>query len=432
MDKTLFAGFAKMNITPTESLPLQGYHRDSDSLGILDNLYCRIMILKQSTTTLVLLTIDNIGFTTEFTTKLRKKIAYHLTINLSQIMVCFTHTHSAPLTIGNNEQMDKRIKRYCHMVEQCIEPLIQEALNHLILAALGWDMVEFQIGINRRVHQQGYAQMGNNVTGPVDHRLPILKVMNKETEEIIGVLLRLGVHANVLKGDNLLISGDLPGWISNELEKSLHCTVLTTIGAAGNVNPLYRGKQQDLFHLTKLITTCILEKIAHIQTKSTVKLQSQSDIISVKTTELSSLLKANTLASEVQQHWGVPTEKWLAEIQKQVQNGTNFELLSMEIQTFQIGEAILSGVPAEIFAETAIKLSQQLENKWFLFGGYTNGYAGYLPSVEEFDFGGYEVDWNPVVYGIAFGRLLPFEKETETRLIRYFTKEPSLYLGEKE
>ena len=43
-------------------------------------------------------------------------------------------------------------------------------------------------------------------------------------------------------------------------------------------------------------------------------------------------------------------------------------------------------------------MKESLQNELAFFGGYTNGYIGYLPTKEEFAYGGYEVELSPVVY----------------------------------
>ena len=57
-----------------------------------------------------------------------------------------------------------------------------------------------------------------------------------------------------------------------------------------------------------------------------------------------------------------------------------------------------SGIPMEPFSETALEMKEILQNELAFFGGYTNGYIGYLPTKEEFLYGGYEVELSPVVW----------------------------------
>lgn len=52
------------------------------------------------------------------------------------------------------------------------------------------------------------------------------------------------------------------------------------------------------------------------------------------------------------------------------------------------------------------------------FGGYTNGYIGYLPTKEEFAYGGYEVELSPVVYGPVTNLLMPLEENTAELVVK--------------
>lgn len=53
----------------------------------------------------------------------------------------------------------------------------------------------------------------------------------------------------------------------------------------------------------------------------------------------------------------------------------------------------------EPFSETALEVKGSLRNELAFLGGYTNRYTGYLPTKEEYTYGGYEVELNSIVYG---------------------------------
>ncbi|MED2900598.1 MULTISPECIES: hypothetical protein [Bacillus cereus group] len=60
-------------------------------------------------------------------------------------------------------------------------------------------------------------------------------------------------------------------------------------------------------------------------------------------------------------------------------------------------------------------------NELAFFGGYTNGYLGYLPTKEEFAYGGYEVELSPVVYGPVTNLLMPLEENTAELIVKKVT-----------
>ena len=55
-------------------------------------------------------------------------------------------------------------------------------------------------------------------------------------------------------------------------------------------------------------------------------------------------------------------------------------------------------------------MKESLQNELAFFGGYMNGYLGYLPTKDEYAYGGYEVELSPIVYGTVTNLLMPRER----------------------
>jgi len=68
---------------------------------------------------------------------------------------------------------------------------------------------------------------------------------------------------------------------------------------------------------------------------------------------------------------------------------------AVALHMLRIGPAVIAGIPCEPFAEIAlaIKAKSPFPHTWF--GGYTGGWAGYIPIASEYRRGGYEVDTTP-------------------------------------
>jgi hypothetical protein len=71
------------------------------------------------------------------------------------------------------------------------------------------------------------------------------------------------------------------------------------------------------------------------------------------------------------------------------------EAFPVELHLLQIGPAVLAGTEGEPFAEIGleIKAGSPWPTTWF--GGYTGGWAGYIPTPDAYPQGGYEVDTSP-------------------------------------
>ena len=67
----------------------------------------------------------------------------------------------------------------------------------------------------------------------------------------------------------------------------------------------------------------------------------------------------------------------------------------IELHLLKIGPAVIVGTEGEPFAEIglAIKAQSPVAATWF--GGYTGGWAGYVPTAEAYPQQGYEVETSP-------------------------------------
>ncbi len=97
--------------------------------------------------------------------------------------------------------------------------------------------------------------------------------------------------------------------------------------------------------------------------------------------------------------------------------GERHPFLAIEVQLCRVGSVSLAGIPLEPFAETALDIASRLGSPLHFFGGYTNGWTGYLPTAEEFAFGGYAVDWNPVYAGWLGGLYMPAQPQVPELVI---------------
>jgi hypothetical protein len=71
------------------------------------------------------------------------------------------------------------------------------------------------------------------------------------------------------------------------------------------------------------------------------------------------------------------------------------EHLAVELNTLQIGPAVLAAIPCEPFCDIALAIRAASPFSLTWFGGYVGGWFGYLPVPEEYARRGYEVDTTP-------------------------------------
>ncbi|MBQ9817568.1 MAG: hypothetical protein IJM59_08935 [Proteobacteria bacterium] len=258
------AGFSRVNITPTLSLPLAGYGNTQFrmSQGYLDPLYANcVAMTDENGAAVLLIMVDLIGGRSEFVTDSKKAISKATGIPVDNIFIQGSHTHSAP-DMGYATYKEENYSKYTteqlkaiigikYYKERLVEALTQaasEALADRKPATLKAGNIEVD-GLNFVRHylldNDTYAgpNFGDFSSGSIvgheseaDHTLQILQFERKDAKDIL--LLNFQVHVTRTGGRTKTdISADIVGQIRNNVENKLDvwCTYLQ--GASGNINP---------------------------------------------------------------------------------------------------------------------------------------------------------------------------------------------------
>jgi hypothetical protein len=115
--------------------------------------------------------------------------------------------------------------------------------------------------------------------------------------------------------------------------------------------------------------------------------------------------------------WGARTDGWLAEVRRLRRRGEVELSLPLGIHAVWVNEGVLAGIPMEPFAAIGVEVARRFAGRPVFFGGFTNGWIGYLPTAEEYPAGGYEVELAPVVHGHHSGWLTPAVAETANDVV---------------
>ncbi|CAH2462161.1 MULTISPECIES: neutral/alkaline non-lysosomal ceramidase N-terminal domain-containing protein [Bacillus] len=412
-------GVCKVEITPPLGIDFIGYHRETGINNIEERIYGTIFVFEKDEMKTVFISIDNIGMLVEDTMIIRERVASELNVPLQQITVVYTHTHSGPETVGDHPL----IKSYKTILLNNVVQGAITANNNIRSCEVGWGVTTGEIGVNRRERtSDGKAKMGTNIEGVVDKRIGMLAIRDVETKELSGVLVFCTAHPNVLKGDSDALSADYPGMTREILEKIVNCPVIIVQGAAGNVNAKYRGSREALKQMAYMLSGHVLTMLPTVTYSPIVNLRTISSTMQMKLKDIPEIDEVRSMAQLAEKQWSVNTDEWLTIVLEKYRENMRQLSIDLEIQLFQINDGIFSGIPMEPFSETALEMKESLQNELAFFGGYTNGYIGYLPTKEEYAYGGYEVELNPVVYGPVTNLLMPPEENTAELIVQRVTK----------
>jgi hypothetical protein len=260
---------------------------------------------------------------------------------------------------------------------------------------------------------------------PADPSVGVLRV-DRADGTPLAVLGNYACHAVVLGYDNLLMSGDWPGYASRILEADLghNCVVLFGQGGSGDVNPLTETVRQ------KLAAGHPVSTIGYLTTYYGNKDATNApNWWTIEDRGGGTFLEAETLAraysAEVMRVWrsltpasavslwservivdgspepDEPPALGMTETQRRFLR--DYDVTKIEIAMLGIGDAVILGQPGEAFTENAVefrKACQQMGYQCPLFVTYANGSYAYMPPANAFAEGGYEVEW-PLRMGLS-------------------------------
>lgn len=251
----LYVGFGRVDVSPTESVPLRGYGYSSGRMAtkIQDPLYATCIALTDSSdNTVLIFTVDLTNAFTEVIDAARLAISQRTGIPVDAIMVSCTHTHSAPDLLNLNEPS---IPRYIDafddwMVEAAVAALEDRAPTKVYTTATETQNLNF---VRRYLLANGtYAgdNFGNFSAAAIvgheteaDNQLQLVKLQRQDKKDII--MANFQTHPHRI-GKTTAVSADLIAPFRAKVETLLDCYVAYFTGSSGNINPTSRIAEENV------------------------------------------------------------------------------------------------------------------------------------------------------------------------------------------
>lgn len=383
--KNFRAAVVKINITPNTPKQLLGYDARLSN-GVHDSIYHRIIMLDDGTNQFYLVSTEVCEFSPSEYENVAAQLKKKLGINPTNFWWSVTHTHSAPEVgppgLGEaflGDRYEHSVDTaYTNFIGQSLIAGIEQAKRNLQPAKIGAGWGFSQANINRRaVDIDGKASLGLNPDGPVDRRIGLIRI-EKENGSPLALIVNYAIHGTVLGEQSVVISGDAPGIVSQYVEEKIGAPVLFINGASGNLAPIYSVypdyRSGHLMQFRVLLGDKIID--------ANKKLSLTTD--SVK-------LTSGAITIEGPAKPGLKWPAYLKNYNRNTKDGTN--LIRLPVRFLKINADIsIWSTPLELFCEISNEIRDRSPFPFTFYYGYTNGWLGYLPTEEEWKYGGYEVD----------------------------------------
>ncbi|MCX7846729.1 MAG: neutral/alkaline non-lysosomal ceramidase N-terminal domain-containing protein [bacterium] len=402
--RTLLAAAGCVDITPPPGLFMSGFAaRVVPAVGSHDPLMARALMLSDGIISLVLISCDLIGFTPACAHAIRARVAARLDIPLLAVMLCCTHTHSAPASmpfrgvmgIVDKSWLDSTITAIVDLAA-ALPPRLQPAL---ITAA---STTVPAIGYNRQDPSRN-----------ADDTLRVIAIESHSGARI-ATIINYATHAVVLGPRNLLFSADFPGVATRAITERHGGVSLYLQGACGDIDPLVyqqRGWGLGTFDDCDAIGTLLADAADNALRSShpaplaplsayTFPLLLPLDPPPSRDTLLTLIRSFEAQRSASLVPPGNPVEElsatamlaWAHELSSALDLNRVPSLLPCELHLLHIGNLLIAGAPFELYSDIGRAFVAAAAPRILLCAAYANGLYGYCPTSWAKAQGGYGAD----------------------------------------
>lgn len=249
---TLKAGWAKVNITPSEPVPLAGYgyRKGKKFTSINDSIWVRAFVFDNGKQKAAMVAMDLLIVPPEVVKELTRELP-KIGFSIDQTYLSATHTHNS---IGG------WAKKIVGMIIAGVysEDVVHELTAHVITAIERADK-------NKEKAEFGYAQfnaaelVNNRITadGYTDPWLRVFKI--KQASGHTALITSFAAHATCLPMDSYMLSRDYPGALVDTLEKDPDIDFAAF--SAGGVGSHAPGGEGDPYQRIAYLAKTLSQKI---------------------------------------------------------------------------------------------------------------------------------------------------------------------------
>jgi len=372
-------GFASSKLEVPLFAELYGYgpFLGRRNQGIHEDIFCRAASFEQNGERAIIIVSDLVTMDEQRARDVRSAIAQRLHINSDGIMLCATHTHSAPTIspgIGwgelNQEFVDNWIKTAVATALEAVTD--EEAVS----------MHGGKVDLSR--------QLGKNrvfADGPTDPDIRWIRFKRQDGSSKL-LLHNHGMHGVIFGPQMLYVSSDWSGTANRVIEeRKLAENAMFLQGACGNINtePVAVDFETGKKAITKLVKSYVNDLATGLGNDNEQNLCPFP---------LKSILKKHTLPhkavtpSQLREKAKVLSNSYLCnrmeEMALYMEAGNSIEVQA-DLQSIRIGDLYIYALPGEPFYEIGHDIARKSPGKMAIISEVSNGNCRYFPTRETFE-----------------------------------------------
>jgi neutral ceramidase len=403
-------GAAVVDITPPLGHPMDGFGaRIGGATGVHDPLRARVLVAEgRDGTGVALVVADLLQIEDRLQGLIAAEVLRLTGIPRHHLQLAGTHTHSGPAFPAPSD------------VERGIGLAIAGAVGRAwaerreAIAAVGIGRVD-GIAANRRPNG-----------GPVDNRVTVTR-FDDTNGQPIATHLNYGCHPTTLGPNNNLYSADFPGVACTVLEESVGGVAIFSTGPQGDVNPGGYSPEGSMVGVVvpwrtfesaerygRSIAAVAAAVHQALRPAPSERVWGDSRVAELRRKPLPDPSVARAAAAAAAATAGAVREAELSAdatyhaivaaayadlVAGQAEDPARNRPVELRISALAFGPLLHVGVGGELFVALGQRIRAALGDDQTCVAALCDGYAGYLPTADAFEIGGYEPNASLIVPG---------------------------------
>ena len=403
------AGVATVDITPGPRSGWRGSRRaPSPSQGTAQPLHAKALAIEDAGgQRVVVVTLDLLGVTAGMSDRIGAGVLKAHRLPRERLLLASSHTHSGPVVDTQlmvaydvTPQQVRDVEAYTATLEGQIVDVVGQALRALAPATLHAGHTTVTFAANRRVQF--------SPDGPVDHRVPMLRVDIGGTPK--AILFSYACHNTTLPATNVEWHGDYAGVAQAAIEAAQPgVTALFMTGCGADANPKPRGTREIVQQHGEALAKAVRDAMPSL-TPISGATRAAMEMVDLP-------FEAALTPEQWKKRFGLedPYVARHARLMDEIRarDGKLPTMQKMPLQVWRFGtDLTLVTLGGEVVVDYALRLRRDFPGDHVWPVGYANDVFGYVPSRRVLDEGGYE-GGGALLY---YGRPGPFDATVEDRI----------------
>lgn len=426
--KGLYVGYGKAAYTPDLGTPMGGYGASLNRLstGQLSDLYLLCLAITDGEDVFLLYAMDACTMADVWVARARERVSKATGVPESQIIICSTHTHSAP-DLGITPESEPSMKDAYDKSLAAAEKAAKAALKDLAPATVYGATAQTEgLAFVRHFVLSDGSIAGDNfgnwnaglVTGYAmenDPQMVLAKFERKGAKDIL--LMNFQVHPCMESGNDITtFSADVVGRVRDYMTEQTDMNVIYFTGSAGNQNTVTKllkdahamdsyayAEKLGNYALSALETMTPLtgDSVSATHYDYTGDVWQNDDPIKLEQAkEVSALFnqEGRDVATVLAREYGFAS---VYEANAVITHSSMEPTRTMEMKAFNIGGLGLVTAPYEMFSKQGTYIKTNSPFEFTVVCSMAGPHNGYIPSVEAYDYGCYESQTCYFVRGTA-------------------------------